>query len=376
MTEQFQMVSNNHDLLAMAEELCREPLVACDLEADSLHHYREQVCLLQFSTPTRNFLVDPLAISDMAPLAPFFADPAIRKVFHGADYDVRSLFRDFGIEINNLFDTMIACQFLGEKEWGLAAALRKRFGVELDKQFQTADWSQRPLPKGMLAYAMLDTAHLLAFYGQVVAELTAKGRLSWVEEECLLLSRVRASERGDEPLFLRCKGAGRLSQRSLAVLELLLQQRELEAERRDRPPFKVIGSEHLLAVAEGLPADLAALGALPGFSGKLTERNGLWLLAAVAKGLSCAESALPTYPSKPRVLRTSWQERCLKKLKEWRLTQAAGLAIDPGVLIANAQLDALCHEKRESQQVVPVGVLKQWQLQVFSSELATLLRKG
>jgi ribonuclease D len=131
-----------------------------------------------------------------------------------------------------------------------------------------------------------------------------------------------------------------------------------------------------LAVAEGIPADLAALGALPGFSGKLTERNGPWLLAAVAKGLSFAESALPTYPSKPRVLRTAWQERCLKKLKEWRLTQAAGLAIDPGVLIANAQLDALCQEKREPQQPVPVGVLKQWQLQVFSSELATLLRKG
>ena len=78
-------------------------------------------------------------------MRPILADPSVRKIFHGADYDIRSLHRDFGIEVCNLFDTMIACQFLGEKEVGLAAVLKKRFGVELDKRYQKADWSKRPL---------------------------------------------------------------------------------------------------------------------------------------------------------------------------------------------------------------------------------------
>lgn len=139
------MITTQAGLEELALRLGREPVIACDLEADSLHHYREKVCLLQFSTPDYSALVDPLAVTDLSPLAPVMADPKIRKIFHGADYDMRSLHRDFGIEVENLFDTMIACQFLGEKEVGLAAALKKRFGVELDKQFQKADWSQRLL---------------------------------------------------------------------------------------------------------------------------------------------------------------------------------------------------------------------------------------
>jgi ribonuclease D len=373
---QFQLITDDSGVRNLAEVLCREPLVACDLEADSLHHYREQVCLLQFSTPSANYLLDPLAVRDLSPLCPFFADPSIRKVFHGADYDVRSLYRDFGIDIVNLFDTMIACQFLGEKEWGLAAALRKRFGVELDKQYQTADWSQRPLPAGMLGYAVLDTAHLIAFYEQVARELTDKGRLAWVEEECQLLTRVRKVERGDEPLFVRCKGAGRLSPRCLAVLEALLEAREREAERRDRPPFKVIGSEQLLTIATSMPQDLPLLLAIPGLPAKIVERNSSWLLAGVHAGLQLSESALPQFPVKARVQRSAWQERCLKSLKEWRTATAAALGLEPGVLIANAQLETCCDTLRGAKSLASAeGVLKDWQSELFGADLLTVVKK-
>ena len=128
-----------------AAELAQETIVAVDLEADSMHSYQEKVCLLQFTTPSRTLLIDPLAVDDLSPLGPVLADPAIRKLFHAADYDIRCLNRDFGFEVRGLFDTMIACQFLGEEKVGLADILGKYFGVVLDKQFQRADWSQRPL---------------------------------------------------------------------------------------------------------------------------------------------------------------------------------------------------------------------------------------
>ena len=156
---------------AALEELCRrlqgEAIVAVDLEADSMHHYREKVCLIQISSARETVLVDPLACSGLAPLGGILADPAVLKVMHGADYDIRSFHRDFGFEVANLFDTMIAAQFLGETEIGLAALLRKRFGVELDKQYQKADWSRRPLEPGMIEYAAKDTAHLIDLYSQI-----------------------------------------------------------------------------------------------------------------------------------------------------------------------------------------------------------------
>ena len=128
------LVTNQETLDKLVERLSQESVLAFDLEADSLHHYTEKVCLIQVSSESETRLIDPLANLDVKTLAPIFANPAIKKIFHGADYDMRSLYRDFGIEVVNLFDTMIASQFLGESEFGLAALLKKRFGVELDKR--------------------------------------------------------------------------------------------------------------------------------------------------------------------------------------------------------------------------------------------------
>ncbi|MDD3295322.1 MAG: ribonuclease D, partial [Geobacteraceae bacterium] len=226
MTQQRQktlgMIDNSKDLDRLVGRLSGEKVLAFDLEADSLHHYREKVCLIQIATEKAIFLVDPLAVTDISSLGLLLSDPGIRKVFHGADYDIRSLHRDFSLEVRNLFDTMIACQLLGEKEVGLAAALKKRFGVELDKRYQKADWSKRPLDPGMIAYAAGDTSLLVALYRQLEAELAEKGRLAWAEEESDLLSEVRAADREGEPLFYRFKGASKMEPRTLAVLEELL----------------------------------------------------------------------------------------------------------------------------------------------------------
>jgi ribonuclease D len=74
-------------------------------------------------------------------------------------------------------------------------------------------------------------------------ELSRKGRLAWVREECDLLSQVRPPEQNNAPLFLHFKGAGRLSPRSLAVLESLLQLRRRLAQAKDRPLFKVLSNK-------------------------------------------------------------------------------------------------------------------------------------
>ncbi len=352
-------------------------MLACDLEADSLHHYQEKVCLIQLSSPRESVLVDPLAVPDLSPLAPVMADAAIRKIFHGADYDIRSLHRDFGIEVHNLFDTMVACQFLGEKEVGLAAVLKKRFGVELDKRYQKADWSRRPLAVEMIEYAVEDTRLLIDLYRQLAKELQAKGRLAWVEEECALLSMVRSAPRGDEPFFLRFKGAAGMEPRTLAVLEELLRFRDEKAKARDLPAFKVLGNEALRELAVKKPRKVGELTGIPGVTAKLAERYGEEVLDAVARGTATPADRLPRYPRQPRRVRESRQEERLHRLKQWREVKARELGIEPGILANNVLLETLAEagsgNGAEADGLVP---MKRWQRELFGVELQGVLRTG
>ena len=369
----FEFISTSAGLQGAAKRIEGEPLLAFDLEADSMHHYREKVCLIQISTPTAAFVVDPLACPDISVLKPVFANPFSCKIFHGADYDVRSLYRDFGIEINNLFDTMIACQFLGETEFGLAAVLRRRFGVELNKRFQQADWSRRPISTEMLDYAVKDTTLLIPLYMQLEFELRSKGRWEWVREECELLSKVRASERRDDQLFLRFKGASKMSPPTLAVLENLLRFREMEAERRDVPPFKVLGNEVLKSLAERKPATLAELDGVTGLSPRLIQRYGEALLMVVSDGVSLPLELLPHFPHSPRKKRAPEYEARLKNLKSWREEKSERTGLAPGLIANNALLESIADKSSAQDRELLLGELKQWQRHEFGSELAAIL---
>ena len=224
--------------------------VSLDTEADSFHHYFEKVCLLQLAAGGDIFLVDPLAGVPVAPLLDHLAGR--RLLMHGADYDLRLLYRDYGFRAAALFDTMIAAQLLGEREIGLMALLATRLGVVLDKAHQRADWSVRPLPLGMVTYAAADVVHLPALVASLAADLETKGRLAWHEEECARLAaapfpRERTS---DAENGWRLKGTNALSGRERAFVRALWEVREARARALDVPPFRVMTNERLLHAAK------------------------------------------------------------------------------------------------------------------------------
>ena len=65
---------------------------------------------MQVSTREQDFVVDTLALRDeMHLLLPILTDPALTKVMHGADSDMRWLEHDFGLYVVNLFDTGQVC---------------------------------------------------------------------------------------------------------------------------------------------------------------------------------------------------------------------------------------------------------------------------
>ncbi|MBW4053959.1 MAG: ribonuclease D [Proteobacteria bacterium] len=368
-----EIITTTARLDEVATILSQQTEIAVDLEMDSLHHYREKVCLAQVSTRHQSWLIDPLALPTLSPLAAPLANPDIVVVMHGADYDIRSLHRDFGIEVSNLFDTMISARFLNIAEFGLAALLKMRFGIELDKKYQKADWSKRPLSREMCAYAVADTSDLLPLYDQFRVELEQKGRLTWLEEECRLICQARVTEKGG-PLFLYCKGASKLRGHSLAILEELLQLRDRQSELLDRPPFKVLSADTLIEIAESKPRSLHELSLVKGMTSGQLQRHGAGILAAVEHGLTTPESRLPSFP---RNGKKEVQERVkerLKNLKTWREKYSLDLGLDPGVMAPNWLLEAVADTQNGvKEELDGIPGMRDWQKGLFSKELMRIL---
>jgi ribonuclease D len=371
----YTLVKNRSSLSRIAAELATERRIGVDLEADSMFHYREKVCLIQISTPSQNILVDPLSLDDLSPLSPVFADPNIRKVFHGADYDIRSLYRDFHIEVNSLFDTQIAARFLGIMETGLALLLKERLGVLIQKKYQKKDWSKRPLPAAMLAYGVHDTCHLLPLSRNLEKGLEANGRLFCVEEECELLSKVRLGPSEGSPLFLRFKGARRLDPRGLAILESILQLRDDMARSRNLPPFKILGNETIMEIAETRPVTERDLGHIQGLSARQVSLFGGSILEKTGESINLPQNELPKFPRSAKQRIGTRVSRRVRALRAWRARRATEMDIDPALVSTNAQIQslALAHPKRR-RDLEGIDTIRAWQRRLFGGEICTLLK--
>jgi ribonuclease D len=373
----FEWIETPSRLEEAARILGQAEIIGADLEADSMHHYFEKVCLLQIATESVSYIVDPLAVRDLSALRPVFSNPRLRKVFHGADYDIRSLYRDFQIKVENLFDTQLACLFLGLRETSLEALLRNRFQVNLNKKFQQADWSQRPLSPEMVEYAAMDGRYLIPLARALEKELEEKGRLSWVEEECQFLSKVRFLPPSQEPLYLRVKGASLLDPRSLAVLGALLEFRKAQAEKSDLPPFKVLGKEALLELAMKKPLRLEEMETEKILSGKLIHRYGTRLLQEIHRAMAIPGEDLPVYPRKTRTDLPSPARKRVKALKNWRDKRAKDLGMEPGILLNNALINDLALKDPQSiKEMEEIPGLRKWRLNHFGQEILAAQAAG
>jgi ribonuclease D len=373
----YEWIERLPQLEAAARVLSQNDIIGVDLEADSMFHYFEKVCLLQLATENTAYVIDPLALKDLSALHPVFSNPQIRKVFHGADYDIRCLHRDFQLEVENLFDTHLASKFLGLRETGLEALLRSRFRVELNKKYQRADWSQRPLSPEMVEYAAMDGMYLIPLARMLAKELEEKRRLSWVEEECLALRKVRFLAPAPGPLYRKVKGASLLDPRSLAVLEALLKIREARAQKWDLPPFKILRNESLLELAMKKPRDLEELETAKVLSRKQIDRYGEELLQGIHRALDIAEEELPVYPRDTRPKLPAPVRQRVKALKAWREARAKELEMEPGMLLNSALIDDLALKNPStSQEMEKIPGLKKWQQDDFGREILMAQRKS
>lgn len=360
------------DLMA---RLADEPCIALDTEASSFHRFHERIGLIQLSDRSSTWLVDPLVLNDLEALGPVLASDHSEIVVHDADFDLRLLKRMYGFRVHHVFDTLIAAELVNEPELGLASLMRKYFNIQLDKRFQKADWCKRPLSKEMLAYAAMDTRHLIALREKLAAQLVAKGRWEWAQEEFGLLTDVPFQAKEDDtPAFLRLKGAKALRPRELAVLKSLHEWRTSVASQLDRAAFMVLGNDVLLALSREPVSTIAELARVKGVGASAIEKYGTDILQALQAGISTPKELWPRVERPKRYPRDPQLEERVKRMKAVRDRMAVEQDLRPGIIAANQLLIDIARAApptTEALQAVP-GI-RRYQAHEFGPALLEVL---
>ena len=329
------MISTPEQLSDFLPHLAPTDRAAVDTEADSLHVYREKLCLIQISLPDDvHTLVDPLADFSLEPL--YAALKGKTVVLHGADYDLRLLRRAGGFVADAIFDTMLAARLIGRREFSYAALVKAEFGIELTKGSQKANWARRPLTPTMAAYAQNDTRYLLEIADRLEGTLHQLGRWDWFDQSCARALATAAIERErDTEDAWRINGSGVLRGRAAATLRELWHWREEEARVVDRPTFHILRNEDLLNAAKGFAA-----GEKPHFDHLRGGRKARFYEAA-ERALALAEDAWPVFAKRLHQRWTSEEEKRAEALKKQRDQVAGELDLDPSIIAPRATLEAI-----------------------------------
>lgn len=396
--ESTPIVVNTPALLdQMVAHLRRQPSLALDTESDSFHAYYPKVCLIQITTfadllhpesadavsldeagasadPVVDYLVDPLALQDLGVLGAHLAS-GVEVVMHAAENDILLLQRDFGMKIARVFDTQMAARVLGWEHVGLGPLLENTLGVVSDKRMQRTDWGRRPLSAEQIAYAQMDTHYLFTLQELLTAALHDAGR--W-EEARAAFGQLALLDAGEYPVaertFWSMRAAHRAPLGDLALLELLWEWREHEAQRQNRPPFKVMGDDLLLVLAHRRPATMNELRAIHGVTPEQVRRYGTEIRAAIVAAEGRPQPPLPKPTIRPELLLSPADAALYERLRKWRSDRASGRGVAPEIVFNNETLLNFVAQRPDSiDALAAMRLVGAWKAQAYGEEVLALL---
>ncbi|MCC5860813.1 MAG: ribonuclease D [Gammaproteobacteria bacterium] len=334
------------------------PVVALDTEFLRESTYFAQLCLLQVGMPGEVACIDPLAGLELTRFWQVVLRERPLMLMHAARQDLELIRQHTGALPASLFDTQVAAALLGHPaQLGYAGLVERLLGVQLDKSHARTDWSRRPLAAAKLAYAGDDVRYLPELHAQLGAELERRGRAAWAAEDCESLLNPALYENPPETAWQRVKGLRRLQGRARAAARALAAWREVTAERLDRPRRWVLSDEQLLALADALPEDRAALDAVPGLPPGLVRRRGDALLEVVTGIPVSAPEETDPAPLDDA------EKKTLARLASLARELADQLDLEPEVLATRAELTSAVRGTPTGRPFVG------WRLEVIGRQL-------
>jgi ribonuclease D len=200
--------------------------------------------------------------------------------------------------------------------------------------------------------------------------LAAAGRTEWAREEFAALANLPpAVKRSGPEEFRRIKGSAKLSRRQQAVLRELYAWREERAAAADRPPFKIVGPDVLLALAERSSITIEdvedALSRYPRQRGEVDV-----VFAAIERALELPEHELPTRErSDQKPLPAAARDR-VAALRAWRDDQARESGLEPSIVLSQRLIDRIAFAGPQTlAELAAVEGVRQWRVDEWGPAL-------
>lgn len=360
-------------LMEVSNDLQSQSILGIDTESNSLYVYKEQVCLIQISTPNNDYLIDPLAIKDMSPLAPVFASTSLEKVFHAAEYDILCLKRDFDFEMNNIFDTMLAARALGHKNTGLGSILEEKYNLQAEKKYQRANWGKRPVNKDMLKYAQMDSHFLIEIRNQFYTELESKQRLELVDEDFIRLTHIEPPKSAtyEEDAWKMANGQNYHS-KQISVLMSLCKFRDKLAQEKNVPLFKIFPNRFIQTLVETMPVnreDFYSMGYSPIRS---VERYMNPILSIIIEAKKNKNQYQVHHNHRPE-----WDFfKRLDAIRAWRKQKASELQVMSDIILPKDILMDITHQNPNTMAEL-AEIMKEipWRYEHFGEEILTVIHE-
>ncbi len=357
------IITTSAALSELAAHLDAAGHIGLDTEFLRERTYRAELCLVQLSSPSDAVCIDPLAVTDLSPLARTFASTAVTKVMHASRQDVEVLHPSAG-PIRSIFDTQIAAALAGmPAQIGYAELVRRLLDRELPKSHTRTDWSRRPLSPEQIEYALDDVRYLLPLKSELEEQLDRNGRLGWLAEEMQALEDPKLFTVDPQEAWLRVKGLRALDPARERLAQRLAAWRERRAIDRNRPRGWILDDAALREIVLSVPRTVDAFAALPEFPAGVLKHCSADLLECVR----AAEVPDPPPPLAARARPDPVRTALVKKLATLNQTVAADLSLSPEVLATRKDIEQLADGRRD------VGVLRGWRRAVIGDRMLAAL---
>lgn len=268
------------------EDIGSASIICVDTEYDSFRYFRDVLCLIQIEVDSRTYLFDPLGSLDFSFLGNTFADPAILKVLHAGDNDIRILKRDYGFEYKNIFDTHRAASILGCHYLSLSALINQYLGIELkkDKKMQRSQWESRPLTEEQIHYAVEDTAYLKDLYRKLEDEIAKHGFKKRAAKAFDTIAAVTWSEKLFNPQgYKNMRGYQSLTANQKHYLMHLYRWRFQKAQETNMARFRILSDQTMVELAKAESSNIEMLKKTGILSSEKVSFYGQELIEAINK---------------------------------------------------------------------------------------------
>ena len=357
-------IKETNHLNELCSKLNKSEFLSIDTEFIREKTYWPKLCLIQVFNGEEKIIIDPLAKDiDLKSFFEILNNKEIVKIFHSGRQDIEIFYNLTKKIPQNIYDTQIAAMVCGFGDSiGYENLVSQLLGKKIDKTSRLTNWSNRPLSKKQINYAISDVTHLFEIYPIIRDKIISNKRENWLKEEIKILISKKTYELNPNDSWKRLKYRN-LSKNSIGVLIELSKWREIKAQKKDVPRGNVIRDDAIYELCSAQPKNIEDLNNLRSFNrkGGLRKEFAEEILLAIEKGKSIKKEKIPKIkPPKRLPMGISSKVSILKILLD-NISEEYGVAQK---LIAN---------KNDLQELVlndkaDIKTLKGWRYKVFGKK--------